>query len=337
MVETIVTASFGVSLSAKKNPKVALISGVTGQDGSYLAELLLSKNYEIHGIVRRSATPNTKNIDHILNKLFLHYGDLGDSCFIDSLIYELQPNECYNLACQSDVAVGFELPVYTADIAALGPLRFLEAIRKYSHYTKFYQASTSETMGNAPAPQDETTVRHPDNPYGISKLFAEEMVRLYRKSYGLFACSGILWNHESPRRGDNFVTQKIIKGLINCKLGKQSKLYLGNLDAKRDWGFAGDYVEAMWMMLQQSEPDDYAIGTGEAHSIREFLDLVSKHVKIDWRDVVEIDSNLYRPTETNYLLANSRKAQEKLGWKSKTSLEELITMMVNSELSKGGN
>ena len=315
---------------------ISLISGISGQDGSYLAEFLLAKGYEVHGIVRRSATSNTKNIDHILDKIILHYGDLADSSFIDSLIYEVQPNEFYNLAAQSDVAVGFELPIYTADIVALGPLRILEAIRKYSHYTKFYQASTSETMGNAPAPQDENTVRHPDNPYGIAKLFAEEMVRLYRKSYGLFACSGILYNHESPRRGDNFVTQKVVKGLINCKLGKQEKLYLGNIDSKRDWGYAGDYIEVMWLMLQQDEPDDYVIGTGEAHTIRNLLEVVGKYVKIEWSKYVEIDSALYRPTETNYLLANAKKAEERMGWKPKIKFEELVKLMIDAELKRQG-
>ncbi len=315
---------------------VACISGISGQDGSYLAEFLLSKGYEVHGIVRRSATSNTKNIDHILDKTVLHYGDLGDSSFIDSLIYELQPNEFYNLAAQSDVAVGFELPIYTADIVALGPLRILEAIRKYSHYTKFYQASTSETMGNAPAPQDENTARHPDNPYGIAKLFAEEMVRLYRKSYGLFVCSGILYNHESPRRGDNFVTQKVVKGLINCKLGKQERLCLGNIDSKRDWGYAGDYIEVMWLMLQQTDPEDYVIGTGEAHTVRNLLEVVGKYVTIEWQKYVEIDSNLYRPTETNYLLANPKKAEERMGWKPKIKFEELVKLMIDAELKRQG-
>jgi GDPmannose 4,6-dehydratase len=314
------------------NKPVALIDGISGQDGSFLAEFLLSKGYEVHGIIRRSSTPNTKNIAHILNKIVLHYGDLTDGKSIDRVVYEVQPDEIYHLGAQSDVRISFDIPEYTADVVALGTLRLLEAIRKFSSGTKFYNAATSEMFGNALPPQNEDTIMHPNNPYGIAKLAAFEWTRLYRQSYNIFACSGILFNHESERRGDNFVTQKIVKGLIDCKEGIKDKLYLGNLDAKRDWGYSKDYVEAQWMMLQQSMPDDYVIGTGISHSIREFLDTTSKYVKIEWRDVVQIDANLYRPAETNYLLANPKKAEEKLKWKAKTSLEELIQIMVNSEL-----
>jgi len=318
--------------------KVALITGITGQDGSYLTDFLLEKGYEVHGLIRRSATPNTKNIDHLkgANKIELHYADLTDGESIDGIIYEIQPDEIYNLAAQSHVRVSFDVPTYTCNVTALGPLRVLEAIRKYSQGTKLYQASTSEMFGNASFPQDESTVMHPRNPYGIAKLFAHEMVKLYRDSYGIFACSGILFNHESPRRGDEFVTQKIIKGLIDCKLGLKDKIKLGNLEAKRDWGYAKEYVQCMYKMLQQSSPDDFVIGTGESHTVREFLEVVGKCVKLEWQKYIEIDSNLYRPTETNYLLANPKKAEEKLGWKSKTTFEELIKIMIDAELDRRG-
>lgn len=334
MVETYVTASFGVSLSAKKNLKIAFLTGISGQIGSYLAEFLLNKGYEVHGLMRRSATPNTKNIDHILDKLKLHYGDLTDAESLDNIIYEVQPDEVYHLGAMSHVRISFDIPVYTADVVALGTLRLLESIRRFSPGTKFLNMHTSESFGSALAPQDENTPMHPNNPYGISKLFSFENTRLYRQSYGMFACSSITFNSESPRRGDDFVTQKIVKGLINCAKGKQEKLYLGNLDAKRDWGYAGDTAEGLWLILQQPIPDDFCLGTGMSYTIRDFLDLVGKYVKIEWRNVVEIDSNFYRPTETSYLLANPKKAQEKLGWKSKTSLEELVVMMVDAEFAR---
>ena len=332
MVETMVSASFGVSLIAKKNPRIAVISGITGQDGSYLAELLLGKGYDVHGIVRRCSTTNTRNIDHIKDKLVLHQGDICDSNFLDSLLYELQPHEFYHLAAQSHVGLSFEVPVYTAEVVALGTLKVLEAVRKYSPYTRMYNAATSELFANAKPPQSETTEMHPNNPYAVAKLFSYEMVRLYRQSYGLFACSGILFNHESPRRGDEFVTQKIIKGLLDCKEGKRKKLLLGNLDAKRDWGYAKDYVELQWLMLQQQQPDDYVIGTGEAHSVKDFLEVASKYIIINWRDYVEISQDFIRPLETNYLLADARKAQSKLGWTPKTSFDELVYMMVEAEI-----
>lgn len=321
---------------AKISPKIALITGISGQDGSYLSELLLSKQYQVHGVIRRSSTHNTKNIDHILSNIVLHYGDLTDSDSIDSIIYELQPDEIYHLGAQSDVRVSFDIPEYTVNVVALGTLRILEAIRKFSQDSRLYNAATSEMYGSFPPPQDEESDMHPNNPYGIAKLAAYECVRLYRESYGLFACSGILFNHESERRGDNFVTQKIVKGLINCKLGKQEKLYLGNIDSSRDWGHSKDYVEAMWMMLQQRSPVDYVIGTGEVHTIRDFLEAVSSYIKIEWQKYVEIDSNLYRPTETNYLLANPKKAEERLGWKPKIKFEELVKTMIDAELKRQG-
>jgi GDPmannose 4,6-dehydratase len=331
--------SFSTTISPKaamiKTP-VALITGISGQDGSYLAELLLSKGYIIHGMIRRSATPNTKNIDHIIDKISLHYGDLTDGESIDALIYEIQPDEIYHLGAQSDVRISFDIPEYTSNVVALGTLRMLEATRRFSFTAKFYNAATSEMFGNAIPPQSEETPMHPKNPYGIAKLAAYEWTRLYRESYGLFACSGILFNHESERRGDNFVTQKIVKGLINCKLGKQKKLYLGNIDASRDWGYSRDYVEAMWMMLQQKAPTDLVIGTGEVHTIREFLEVVGKYVKIEWSKYVEIDSDLYRPTETNYLLANPKKAEERIGWKPKIKFEELVKLMIDAELKRQG-
>ena len=337
MVETIVTASFGVSLTAKKNPRIAMISGITGQDGSYLSEILLEKGYEVHGIIRRCSTTNTKNIDHIKDKLILHQGDVCDSAFLDSLMYETQPHEFYHLAAQSHVGLSFELPIYTSEVVALGTLKVLEAIRKYSPYSKLYYAGTSELFGSALAPQSEETNMIPNNPYGVAKLFGLYQTRLYRESYRLFACCGILFNHESPRRGDEFVTQKIIKGLINCKRGIQEKLYLGNLEAKRDWGYSKDYMEAAWMMLQRDRPDDFVIGTGETRTIKEFLKTAAEYIKIDYGNYVEIDSNLYRPMETSLLLADPSKARRILGWEPKVKFEELVHLMVDSELSKGGN
>lgn len=328
------TFSVGLSEQPVMTKKIALVTGATGQDGSYLCELLLLKGYEVHALMRRTSTPSTKNIEHILDKLIIHHGDLCNEHNICNLLYELQPNEVYNLAAQSHVAVSFEIPEYTADVVALGPLRILEGIRRYSPYTKFYQASTSEMFGSAPPPQDEYTIKQPNNPYGIAKLYAHELVRLYRQSYGIFASCGILFNHESPRRGDTFVTQKIVKGLINCREGKQKKLLLGNLDAKRDWGYAGDYVEAMWMMLQRDDADDYVIGTGIAHTVKDFLETAASYIKIEWTKYVDISSDFYRPLETSYLLANQKKANEKLGWKPKVSFEELVKMMVESEEKK---
>lgn len=328
--------NLGLSTSISLNRKTALITGITGQDGSYLTEFLLSKDYEVHGMIRRSATPNTKNIEHILDKIHLHYGDLTDGESIDSLIYEIQPDEIYHLGAQSDVRISFDIPEYTSNVVALGTLRLLEATRKFSSGAKFYNAATSEMYGGALPPQSETTVMHPNNPYGIAKLAAYEWTRLYRDSYDMFACSGILFNHESPRRGENFVTQKVVKGLINCKLGKQEKLFMGNIDSKRDWGFAGDYVECMWKLLQNPIPEDFVIGTGEVHTVRDLLEVVGKCVKIEWSKYVQIDSNLYRPTETSYLLADPKKAQERLGWKPRIKFEELVKMMVDAEMKRQG-
>ena len=330
--------SFNIELStgAYLNKKTAFITGITGQDGSYLTEFLLSKGYEVHGMIRRSATPSTRNIEHLLSKIHLHYGDLTDGESIDSLIYEIQPDEIYHLGAQSDVRISFDIPEYTSNVVALGTLRLLEATRKFSSGAKFYNAATSEMYGGALPPQSETTVMHPNNPYGIAKLAAYEWTRLYRDSYDMFACSGILFNHESPRRGENFVTQKVVKGLINCKLGKQEKLFMGNIDSKRDWGFAGDYVECMWKLLQNPIPEDFVIGTGEVHTVRDLLEVVGKCVKIEWSKYVQIDSNLYRPTETSYLLADPKKAQERLGWKPRIKFEELVKMMVDAEMKRQG-
>jgi GDPmannose 4,6-dehydratase len=334
---------FGTDVGVKfayekgKAKKTACISGITGQDGSFMAELLLSKGYEVHGIVRRCSTSNTRNIDAIKSKLILHYGDICDGNFIDNLCYEIQPHEFYHLAAQSHVGLSFEIPVYTSEVVAMGTMRILEALHKYSPYTKLYFAGTSELFGSAEPAQNELTPMVPNNPYAIGKLFGLQMSQLYRKSYGMFIACGILFNHESERRGDEFVTQKIIKGLIKCKQGKQEKLYLGNLDSKRDWGHSKEYMEAAWLMLQQPEPDDFVIGTGEASSIRDFLNVAGDYIKIEWKEYVEVDSNLFRPTETSYLLADPKKAMNKLGWQSKIKLSELIKIMVDYQLLGGNN
>lgn len=331
--------SVGLNFQYEKKPRkrIALITGISGQDGSFISEILLEKGYEVHGMVRRSSTHNTKNIDHLKDKIILHYGDLTSAQDINGLIYELQPNELYHLGAQSDVRISFDCPEYTSDVVAMGTLRILDAIRVYSPGTRLYNAATSEMYGSAEPPQNEETPMHPNNPYGIAKLAAFEWAKLYRESYNLFICSGILFNHESERRGDNFVTQKIIKGLINCKNGRQKKLYLGNLDSKRDWGYSKDYMLAAWMMLQRDEPDDFVIGTGVVHTVKEFLKVVGDYIKIDYTNYVEIDSNLYRPMETSYLLADYSKAQKILGWEPKVNFEQLVEIMIESELSKGGN
>ena len=345
--------------------KKALITGITGQDGSYLAELLLNKGYEVHGIIRRASLFNTARIDSIYEdphkkarRLFLHYGDLSESSVIDKIIREIEPNEVYNLGAQSHVAVSFEIPEYTANITALGALRVLEALRNYAPKAKFYQASSSEMFGQAiEIPQKETTPFYPRSPYGCSKVFAYWITKNYRESYNLFACNGILFNHESPRRGKTFVTRKISQAVANIKLGKQDKLYLGNLDAKRDWGFAGDYVKAMWLMLQQEKPDDYIIATGETHSVREFVELAFKQVGIGivWkgkgleekgvekktkRVLVEIDPRYFRPAEVELLLGDPSKAKNILGWKPEVKFSDLVKMMVEADLeneAKNGN
>ena len=319
--------------------KKALITGITGQDGSYLAEFLLFKGYEIHGLVRRSSTFNRDRIDHLYRdphlpntRFFLHYGDLSDSGQLTDIVYNIQPDEIYHLGAQSHVRVSFDLPEYTGDITGLGTTRILEAIRRSRIKTKFYQASSSEMFGDAPAPQNENTSFRPRSPYAASKVYSFWMVKNYREGYNLFASNGILFNHESPRRGENFVTRKITKGLASIIAKKEQKIYLGNLEAKRDWGYAPEYVEAMWLMLQQDKPDDYIIGTGETHSVQEFLVEAFSYVSLDWKKYVEIDPKYFRPTEVGDLRADSTKARKKLNWSPKISFKDLIRIMVDSDL-----
>jgi GDPmannose 4,6-dehydratase len=321
------------------SPKKALITGITGQDGSYLAELLLEKGYEVHGIIRRASSFNTSRIDHLyadphINgvRLFLHYGDIADSTNLIKLIYRIQPEEVYHLAAQSHVRVSFDIPEYTADVTALSAVRILEAIRETGIQAKFYQASSSEMFGMVrETPQRETTPFYPRSPYAVSKVFAHWATVNYRESYGLFACSGILFNHESPRRGETFVTRKITRAAAQIKAGKQDKLFLGNLEAKRDWGFAKEYVEAMWLMLQQDKPDDYVVATGETHSVAEFLEESFSYVGLDWRDHVEIDPKYFRPAEVDLLIGDASKAKRQLGWEPKTSFKDLVRLMIDAE------
>ena len=320
--------------------KKALITGITGQDGSYLAELLLEKGYEVHGIIRRSSSFNTDRIDHLYRdpheegvRLFTHYGDLSDSVALTKLIYELQPDEIYHLGAQSHVRVSFDIPEYTFDITAAGTVRLLDAIREAGvEDVRFYQASSSEMFGSAPAPQSETTPFHPRSPYAVAKVAAYWAVVNYREAYGLFATNGILFNHESPRRGETFVTRKITRAVARIKAGLQDRLYLGNLDAKRDWGYAPDYVEAMWRILQAPEPGDFVIATGEQHSVREFCELAFSHVGLDWRDYVEIDPRYFRPAEVDSLLGDASKARRELGWEPKVGFEELVRIMVDADV-----
>lgn len=309
----------------------ALITGISGQDGSYLAELLLSKGYEVHGLIRRNSRYGIPNIEHILNKLELHYGDLATENHISALVNDIKPDELYNLASQSDVGISFEIPEYTGDITGLGVLRVLEALKKFSPKTKFYQASSSELFGNSPPPQNEETPMSPRSPYGAAKLYGFAITKIYREAYGLFACNGILFNHESERRGENFVTRKITKAAARIIKGQQDKLYLGNLHAKRDWGYAPDYCEAMWMMLQHDRPGDFVIGTGIAHSVREFVSRAFGLVGLNWENYVETDPQFYRPAEVNYLLADSKKANEVLGWQPKTSFDSLVERMIEGD------
>jgi GDPmannose 4,6-dehydratase len=338
--------------------KTALITGITGQDGSYLAEFLLNKGYEVHGLVRRSSSINTHRIDHLIdadgtgNKNFiLHFGDLSDSCNLSKLIYKIEPSEIYNLGAQSHVKVSFDVPEFTSDVNALGTLRLLDSIKEVSADIKFYQASSSELFGKVQEiPQSEKTPFYPRSPYAAAKLYAYWITVNYREAYNLFACNGILFNHESPRRGETFVTRKITKGIANILNGKQDKLYLGNIDAKRDWGFAGDYVEAMWLMLQQQKPDDYVIATGETHTVREFCELAFKNVGINlkWegsgedekginsangKELINISRKFFRPTEVDLLLGDPTKAKTKLNWKQKVSFEQLVKMMVDSDVN----
>jgi len=352
--------------------KRALITGITGQDGSYLAEFLLSKGYEVHGIIRRASTFNTIRIDHIFvdphdpkARLFLHFGDLSDAEQISNLIYNIKPDEIYHLGAQSHVRVSFDIPEYTGNVTAMGTVRLLEAIRRSRHKIKFYQASSSEMFGAAPAPQSETTVFQPQSPYACAKVYAYWMVRNYRDGYGVFASNGILFNHESPRRGETFVTRKITRGLANIISSKQKKLYLGNLDAKRDWGFAPEYVEMMWLMLQQDKPDDYVVGTAESHSVREFIEKAFAYagVNISWRGkgintkgvinsfslgikpplflkkgdiVIEIDPEYFRPNEVDNLCADITKAKQQLNWQPKVKFDSLIKIMVDYDLKVAG-
>ena len=323
-----------------KEPKKALITGITGQDVSYLAEFLLKKGYAVYGIIRRSSSFNTQRIDHLYQdpheknrKLNLVFGDLNDASSLNRLIKTIRPDEIYNLGAQSHVKVSFEVPEYTAEVTGLGAIRLLEAIRDTGVKTKFYQASSSEMYGKAlDVPQSEKTPFYPRSPYGAAKIYAYWMTVNYREAYNMFACNGILFNHESPRRGETFVTRKITMALARIKHGLQAKLYLGNLDAKRDWGFAGDYVEAMWLMLQQTKPDDYVIATGENHSVREFLQEAFGYAKLDWRKYVAIDKRYLRPTEVDFLLGDSSKARRVLKWTPKVNFKQLVRMMVDSDM-----
>lgn len=324
--------------------KKALITGITGQDGSYLAELLLEKGYEVHGIIRRSSSFNTGRIEHLYQdfhvndaKVFLHYGDLADGSALSRLLEKIQPDEIYNLAAQSHVRVSFDIPEYTADVVALGTIRILDAIKETEIKTKFYQASTSELYGKVvETPQTEKTPFYPRSPYACAKLYSYWITINYRESYDMYACNGILFNHESPRRGETFVTKKITHAIARILKKEQDKLYLGNLDAKRDWGYAKDYVEAMWLMLQQDKAEDYVIATGETHSVREFLDEAFGLVGLDWKKYVEIDPRYYRPAEVDLLLGNPAKAKEKLGWKPKTTFKELVKIMLEYDLNNCG-
>jgi len=323
----------------------ALITGITGQDGSYLAELLLAKGYEVHGLIRRASTFNTRRIDHMYHdphpngetlQMFLHYGDVTIPETITDLIYNVRPDEIYHLAAQSHVRVSFDMPEYTAESTGLGTIRLLEAIRKSGIKTRFYQASSSEMFGSAKPPQNELTPFEPRSPYAAAKVYAYWVTRNYREGYNLFACNGILFNHESPRRGETFVTRKITRAVAAIKADKQKHLYLGNLDSKRDWGYAPEYVEAMHLILLQDNPEDYVIGTGEAHSVREFLDEAFGYLNMDWKEYVLIDPRYFRPTEVDYLLADPTIARQKLEWEPKVRFHELVRIMVDADLELSG-
>lgn len=324
--------------------KRALITGITGQDGSYLTELLLEKGYEVHGIIRRASSFNTGRIDHLYRdphlqgvKMFLHYGDLNDSTSLNRILEKTQPDEIYNLGAQSHVRVSFDIPEYTGDVTGIGTIRLLDAIRDTKIKTRFYQASSSEMYGKVvEVPQKETTPFYPRSPYGCAKVYSYWITVNYRESYGLHASNGILFNHESPRRGETFVTRKITKALAQILAGRQKELFLGNLDAKRDWGYAKDYVEAMWLMLQQPEGDDYVVATGETYSVRQFLDLAFGMVNRDWNDFVRIDPAYYRPAEVDLLIGDPAKAKAKLGWKPQCSFQDLVRIMVIEDLKNAG-
>ena len=322
--------------------KKALITGITGQDGSYLTELLLGKGYEVYGIIRRASTFNTERLDHIYQdphesgrRMKLVYGDLNDASSLNKILRDVQPDEIYNLGAQSHVRVSFDIPEYTAEVGGLGTLRLLEAIRETGlNKTRFYQASSSELYGKVQEiPQRETTPFYPRSPYGVAKLYSYWITVNYRESYGLFACNGILFNHESERRGETFVTRKVTRAAASIKLGLQEKLFLGNLDAKRDWGHAKDYVRAMWMMLQQDEPDDYVIATGETHSVRELLDEAFSHLGLDWQQFVEVDPRYFRPAEVDLLIGDPTKAKTKLGWQPQVTFKELVRIMTEADLA----
>ncbi|MDM9581666.1 MULTISPECIES: GDP-mannose 4,6-dehydratase [unclassified Nostoc] len=329
--------------------KRALITGITGQDGSYLSEFLLEQGYEVHGIIRRTSTFNTDRIDHIYEdphkegvRLFLHYGDLTDGTTLRRILEEVKPVEIYNLGAQSHVRVSFDSPEYTVDAVGMGTLRLLEAIRDYQHRTgiqvRFYQAGSSEMYGLVQAiPQTETTPFYPRSPYACAKVYAHWQTVNYRESYNLFACNGILFNHESPRRGETFVTRKITRAVASIVADKQKKIYMGNLDAKRDWGYAKDYVKAMWLMLQKDQPDDYVISTGETHSVREFLELAFSYVNLNWQDYVEFDERYLRPSEVELLIGDSTKARQNLGWTPSVTFEELVSLMVEADLQALGH
>jgi len=323
--------------------KKALITGITGQDGAYLAEFLLSKGYEVHGIIRRTSTFNTGRIDHIYvdphksgARLFLHYGDLSDSEQISNIIYNIKPDEIYHLGAQSHVRVSFDTPEYTGNVTALGTTRILEAIRRSTNTIKFYQASSSEMFGSAEPPQNENAPFKPRSPYACSKVYAYWMVKNYREGYNIFASNGILFNHESPRRGETFVTRKVTRAIAAILAEKQDYLYLGNLEAKRDWGFAPEYVEAMWRILQQDSPDDFILGTGESHSVKEFVEKVFSYVGLDWQKYVKIDRRYFRPTEVEELIADPTKAKEKLNWQPKITFKDLVKIMVDADMRAVG-
>lgn len=324
--------------------KKALITGITGQDGSYLSELLLSRGYEVHGLIRRASTFNTGRVDHLYKdphisnvRLYLHYGDLTDTGNIEKLVNQIKPDEIYHLGAQSHVRVSFDMPEFTANADALGTLRILEAIKNSGLAIKFYNAASSEMFGNSLPPQNENTVFHPRSPYAVAKVFSFHITQLYREAYGIFACNGILFNHESPRRGETFVTRKITRGIARIKAGLDKKIYLGNLDAKRDWGYSPDYVEAMHLMLSQEKPDDYIISTGETHTVREFLEESFEYAGLgDWQQYVETDPRYLRPAEVDVLMGDATKAKEKLGWQPKIKFKELVKIMVDADMKKLG-
>ncbi len=323
---------------------IALITGITGQDGSYLAELLLSKGYEVHGLIRRSSTFNTDRIDHIYvdpheerAKLFLHYGDLGDSSQLTNLIYNIKPDEVYHLGAQSHVRVSFDMPEYSGDVTGIGAIRILESIRRSGLKCKFYQASSSEMFGSTPPPQNENTPFKPRSPYAIAKLMAYWSAVNYRDGYDIFATNGILFNHESPRRGEIFISRKVTRAVANIKTGNQQYLYLGNLDAQRDWGFAPEYVEIMWQLLQSDTPSDYVFGTGHTHTVKELVEQAFSYVDLDWNDYVKIDKRYFRPTEVESLCADSMKAKKEIGWDPKITFSDLIKIMIDADLRNVGS